>query len=69
MSAFIFFNYFSIVLSFALLSSYVTGQNWLIGSFIPPDYDKSEPPLVNGYVPVDSTVVINRFSAARDQRV
>ncbi len=69
MAVFASFNYFLIILNLVLLSTRVTGQNWLIGSFIPSDYDKSQPPLVNGYVPVDSTVVINRFSAASDQRV
>ncbi|KAH9408573.1 hypothetical protein TYRP_010838 [Tyrophagus putrescentiae] len=68
MAVFASFNYFLIILNLVLLSTRVTGQNWLIGSFIPSDYDKSQPPLVNGYVPVDSTVVINRFSAASDQR-
>lgn len=72
MAVIVFKNYFDfllIICCFLLLSTHVTGQNWLIGSFIPPDYDKTQPPLMNGYVPVDNSVVINRFSAAKNQRV
>lgn len=63
------FNFLLTIYCLFSLSTQVNSQNWLIESFIPPDYDKSQPPLVNGYVPVDNSVVINRFSAARDQRV
>lgn len=63
------FNFLLIIFCFLLLFTHGSCQNWLIGSFIPPGYDKAQPPLVNGYVPVDNSVVINRFSAAKDQRV
>ena len=63
------FSYQIVFLVFCLGAALVSGQNWLIGSVFPVDYDKTEPPVQDGNLSVEGSVMLNSFTVADDQRV